>query len=338
MAYESFKLIKKLYFERTSASKEELKAARILKKEAEKLGSCACLEEFEVDAYNINNAKLKFHNPSIEVECVGVGFSSFTDSKGITGDFIYITSYQDVLVSDVKDKICLYADNIISTPIYKELARKGAKGIILCSGILYDKKEDTDNSPYMYRERNYKHGKIPAVSIKIQDAEKILRIMPKSATIILEEDEFKAKSHNVVATIEGTKYKDEIICFSAHYDSVKFSKGAYDNATGSTTIMQILEYFINHRPDRTLKFIWCGSEECGLLGSINYTNVHKEELDNYKLNINVDMTGVTIGYDYACVSAGDDFYHYLEYFAKINGFRIVNRDGIKRISSSLYSS
>ena len=42
--------------------------------------------------------------------------------------------------------------------------------------------------------------------------------------------------------------------------------------------MQLLAYFKEHAPLRTLKFIWCGSEEMGLLGSIAYCKEHKEEL------------------------------------------------------------
>ena len=71
---------------------------------------------------------------------------------------------------------------------------------------------------------------------------------------------------------------DEIITFSAHYDSVSYSKGAYDNASGSACILELLAYFNQHKPDRTLRFIWCGSEEEGLLGSRDYVEKHKKDL------------------------------------------------------------
>ena len=98
------------------------------------------------------------------------------------------------------------------------------------------------------------------------DAQKLLVSRPKEVKMNLQQDEFKLTSHNVVATIPGTTKKHEIVCFTAHYDSVPFSTGAYDNGTGSATILEALAYFSKVRPTRTLKFIWCGSEEMGLLG------------------------------------------------------------------------
>ena len=58
--YNSFDLLKKLYFVRTSGSKEELEAANILKNECLALGVNAVLEEFDVDGYEIKKADLSF--------------------------------------------------------------------------------------------------------------------------------------------------------------------------------------------------------------------------------------------------------------------------------------
>ena len=67
-----------------------------------------------------------------------------------------------------------------------------------------------------------------------------------------------AKSRNVVCKIKGQD--DEIIVFSAHYDSVPLSHGIYDNATGALTIYKLCRILCI--PDQhTLVFVWCGSEE-----------------------------------------------------------------------------
>ena len=92
MNYKSFELLNKLYFVRTSGSPEELKAAEILKAECESLGVPAIIESFKVDGCKIHQASVKFLNPDMEVECVGVGMSSSTPAEGITGEFTYITS------------------------------------------------------------------------------------------------------------------------------------------------------------------------------------------------------------------------------------------------------
>ena len=337
MSYKSFDLLEKLYFVRTGGSKEELKAAEIIQAECQKLGVPAVLESFKVDGYVVHKAYVKFINPDIEVECVGVGMSSQTPVEGLTADFAYVTSLQDSLIQDIKGKICLVHTKLVNYKLYKSLVERGAIGLILCCGDVYSEDKDIDLDPFMYRERHYKNGKIPAVCIRMRDAENILRKKPEKVHMIMLEDELQNDSHNVVATIEGTKYPNEVICFTAHYDSVSYSKGAWDNATGSTTIMQLLAYFKEHQPDRTLKFIWCGSEEMGLLGSKGYCEAHKEELKDYKLCINVDMTGVTIGFDIACCTSNDSLVSFIKYLGCEVGFAIEPRQGVYSSDSTVFA-
>ena len=337
MSYKSFDLLEKLYFVRTGGSKEELKAAEIIQAECQKLGVPAVLESFKVDGYVVHKAYVKFINPDIEVECVGVGMSSQTPVEGLTADFAYVTSLQDSLIQDIKGKICLVHTKLVNYKLYKSLVERGAIGLVLCCGDVYSEDKDIDLDPYMYRERHYKNGKIPAVCIRMRDAENILRKKPEKVHMVMLEDELQNDSHNVVATIEGAKYPNEVICFTAHYDSVSYSKGAWDNATGSTTIMQLLAYFKEHQPDRTLKFIWCGSEEMGLLGSKAYCEAHKEELKDYKLCINVDMTGVTIGFDIACCTSNDSLVSFIKYLGCEVGFAIEPRQGVYSSDSTVFA-
>ena len=226
---------------------------------------------------------------------------------------------------------------LVNPKLYKTLIEKGAIGLVLCCGSVYEKAINVDLDPYMYRERNYINGKIPAVCIRMKDAEMVLRKMPQEVKMVMVEDEFKNTSHNVIATIQGKKHPEEIIAFTAHYDSVSYSKGAYDNATGSTCIMQLLDYFKNHQPDRTVKFIWCGSEEVGLLGSKAYVEAHKEQLKDYKLNINVDMVGVTIGFDIAVCSANMSLVNYIKYLSSEVGFPIMARQGVYSSDSTPFA-
>ena len=335
--YKSFELIKKLYFVRTGGSNEELKAANIIKDECKSLGVDAELEQFLVDYSDIEKASIRFYDPDLEFECAGVGMSGSTTLEGIIGDFIYVNSLEQALISDLENKICFVNAKLCNPKLYKEIIKKKAIGLILTTGSVYDDKENVDLDPYMYRERLYENGKIPAVCSRMKDAEELLRKMPKKAHLTLIQEEMKADSFNVVATIKGTKYPDEVICYTAHYDSVSYSKGAYDNATGSATIMQMLDYYQNNKPLRTVKFIWCGSEEMGLLGSKAYVNMHKDELENYKLCINVDMTGVTIGSDIACCSAEEGLVSFIKYLGYIEGFAIKPRMGVYSSDSTPFA-
>ena len=62
--YNSFSLIKKIYYERTSGSPNELKAAKSIAQECKKFGVTAKLESFPVDAYKIKKAQLRFYDPN----------------------------------------------------------------------------------------------------------------------------------------------------------------------------------------------------------------------------------------------------------------------------------
>ena len=54
----------------------------------------------------------------------------------------------------------------------------------------------------------------------------------------------------------------------------------------------------------------------GLLGSKAYVEKHKEELEKYELNINLDMTAVVLGYDIARCTTEMGLVNYINYLGK----------------------
>lgn len=94
----------------------------------------------------------------------------------------------------------------------------------------------------------------------------------------------------------------------------------FDNATGSATILELLRYFAKNPPLRTLKFIFCGSEERGLLGSKAYIAAHEDELSKYRLCINVDMTGPLLGFDCVRVTGDVSICHAIDFMKKEIGY------------------
>jgi len=93
---------------------------------------------------------------------------------------------------------------------------------------------------------------------------------------------------------------------------VYFSTGVYDNMSGSVILMELLRYFSVHKPARTLKFNWYGSEEQGLLGSKAWVKAHQEELDKHVLMINVDVAGPILGSNSAPILATDAVTGYMD--------------------------
>ena len=336
MSYRSFKFLKKIYFVRTGGSNEELKAANLIKEEVERLGGKAELESFPVDCSDIEKVSLLIDDK--EIECAGSGYSGSTPKEGVEGDFAYISNEEDLAMHNYQGKIVLINAKRVPHKYYLKLLKDQASGIILTTGNVYKNRKDVDLDPYLNRELDYKEGLIPTVMIRMSDAEKLLEKLPKKAKLTLISKDAKRDSHDVVAEIKGNEYPNEIITFTAHYDSVSFSKGAYDNGTGSITLLQLFDYYINNKPKRTLRFIWCGSEEMGLLGSKAYVANHEEEVkEKVVLNINIDMVAVTIGADIACVTGDKEIISNIKYVSKEVGFPIHVYQGVYSSDSTPFA-
>ena len=333
--YGSFDFLPKISFERLGGTKEELKAANMIITECHKYGVEAHLEEFMVDGYTIKAVDLEVDGVNYEV--TGVGMSGSTPADGVCGKLLVIENDDQLKAYESLSNYVVMVYGRIGVKTYKTLCEKNALGFICTSGSVYDDRENSDLDKMTVRERHYTNGKVPGVCIRMMDAHKMLLNNPETVHMVLLQDEYKNASHNVVATIEGSTKKEEVVCFTAHYDSVAFSTGAYDNGTGSTTILESLCYFNEHKPSRTLKFIWCGSEEMGLLGAKSYCEQHKDELKNIKLCINVDMTGVVLGKDIACCSSEESLVSYINYLGKEVGFNIAAKQGVYSSDSTPFA-
>lgn len=332
--YNSFNFLKKLSFERIGGSSKEKEAARLIEQEINKLGLEAKIETFEVDFPIIKKATLVTSNNK-EYKVTGYGMSGNTSSLGLTKQFKYIQEGFDVDIEDIEDKIVLIHQRF-TVKLYEKLVKKNVAGIIVFSGSIYDEEDKTDLGINTLREINYSKGKIPAVTLRAIDAHNLILENPKEITLTLVEEENKATSQNVITEIKGEK-EDEIIVFTAHYDSVVYSSGAYDNGTGTIALLELINYYINNKPKRTLKFIFCGSEEKGLLGSKAYTNDHIEELEQYKLCINIDMLAVVLGVDIACCTSEQCVVNYLDFLAKEVGFALKPYQGVYSSDSTPFA-
>ena len=332
----AWKLLEDISFVRVAGTKEELKAANLLKKEAEKAGVEAVIEDFEIEGAKISEATLEVLEPEYcSYPVIGIGKTPSTPKDGLTGGFKYIENVKEANLIDIKDKIVLLQGRVMPD-MMKKIVEKGALGYIMIAGDFYEE----DSIKHELRPTNAfgKDNKLPGIKIHIDDAEKLVRSKPTKVKMVLKARNTKGTSHNVVATIPGTDLKNEVLAFSAHYDSVPYSKGSWDNGTGSVTIMELMHYFKEHQPRRTMKFIWCGSEEIGLVGSKKYCEAHKDELKDYIFNINFDMTGVTLGYEFVCCSCSEDTLHAIEYLANIEDYPLSTELGMYSSDSSSFAN
>jgi len=121
---------------------------------------------------------------------------------------------------------------------------------------------------------------IPQMTITIEDANRIIRMMKNGVTPKIAVD-IKTQYHdedlmgyNTVAEIPGTDpaLKDEIVMVGAHLDSWHSAGGATDNAAGSAVAMEAARIILASglKPRRTIRVALWSGEEQGLNGSREY--------------------------------------------------------------------
>lgn len=299
----------------------EKKAAEYLRQQVAEFGLEAALEPFDVPLGDIEEAMLLVDGVSIPCKgymCAG--------SSTVEAPFYYLRTNDAWSLRQCKGKIVLI-DGYLGYWIYQDLLENGAVGFVTYDGHVNYADRDIDAREL----RSYvSNGKIiPGVNINVKDAVSLIEKGVKSAKIVLKQKEYMGTSQNVVLDMPGEV--DEYIVFTAHYDSTPLSQGAYDNMSGSIGLLGIAEHFAKNPHRYGLRFVWCGCEERGLLGSKAYCAAHEEELSKIVLNINLDMIGCIMGKFIACATAEEKLVNYIEYFAAEMGHEI-------KVSQDVYSS
>ena len=320
-AHRAFSLLKDLAYERLSGSDAEKQAAERLLQEALSIGAKAAIEEFPVACGRVNHAKLVVTAPyHKEYEVTGYERAQSTPEGGLDAEFYYAENLEAAHLQQIRGKIVLI-NGRMRLKDYEKLQKNGAAAILTFSGSTLDKLRETDCDIRKLREpMTEAHGHAIALNLRAADAAEIVRRGATHMHIELASECYEGTSRNVCAVIEGTERPDEIISFGAHFDSVHFSTGVYDNMSGSVIIMELLRYFAAHQPARTLKFNWYGSEEQGLLGSKAWVKAHEDELDKHVLMVNVDVAAATLGRNIAPILATEAVVGYVDSLMKEAGF------------------
>jgi len=201
--------------------------------------------------------------------------------------------------------------------------RHGAGGLMIVTDGDITKKYDTDHFTALESKFNWTH--IPYMYISREVFEKHLgQSGYTSVDDIRKEIETKRKpvgfplnswsvqsqlgikgepktGENVLAYIEGSDLKNEIVVITAHYDHLGVHDGetyygADDDGSGTATIMEIAEAFMEakkngHGPRRSILVMPVSGEEKGLLGSEYYSEHPVFPLKQTVADLNIDMIG-----------------------------------------------
>lgn len=125
----------------------------------------------------------------------------------------------------------------------------------------------------------------------------------RSDSVSVPEEEHIAR--NVIGVVRGTGQPDEYIIIGAHYDhlgmgefgslytrdDLQIHNGADDNASGTSGLLELAQYFAQHRPQKSIVFMAFSGEEMGLLGSQHFVDHPTIPLQNVQAMINMDMIG-----------------------------------------------
>ena len=325
-AKEIMEIFRETAYVRMGGSPEERKTAEYICGKLAEKGLQAQIQPFPVAMADIQEAQLLADGVSIPCKgylCAG--------NAEVEAPFYYLRNLDPYALSQCKGKIVMI-DGYLRYWTYQDLLKYGAVGFITYDGNANYADRDIDQREL--RSFVSQGNIIPGVNINAKDAIALVEKDVKTVKIILKQEEYTADSHNVLLTLPGEV--DEYIAFTAHYDTTSLSQGAYDNMSGSVGLLSMAEYFADHPHRYGLRFLWCGSEERGLLGSKAYC-AQEENIPNCVLNINLDMIGCTMGKFIVVATTEEKTCHYIGYLASELGFSIDVSQGVYSSDSTPFA-
>lgn len=159
--------------------------------------------------------------------------------------------------------------------------------------ILYDTQRDA------HEARLIDQARIAVISVSAQIGGRLLRESLAGETpavrIEVPERSHSGPDYNVIADSPYGNPRSTVVV-EGHLDSI-YGAGMLDNASGSTTILDIALALAKTPTRNHLRFIWFGGEEIGLEGSRYYTkNLPLRQLRRIAFDVDADVTA-TPNYD-----------------------------------------
>jgi Zn-dependent M28 family amino/carboxypeptidase len=104
----------------------------------------------------------------------------------------------------------------------------------------------------------------------------------------------KKEGVNIIGYVKGTRFPNQYIVLSAHYDHLgkkgsRVYNGADDNASGTAAVLAFSEAIAKMPLKHSIIFLFTDGEEVNLLGAKAFIEQQKQLLPKIMLNINIDM-------------------------------------------------
>jgi hypothetical protein len=244
--------------------------------------------------------------------------------------FLGLASEENMKKVDVKGKLVgLWAIGARSQTVIEDIMKAGAAGIVIVTmegqanfDRIANRYKSLSGSGRLGFEEPTKQEPVFLVSsdkmaalfdTPVETLKEAAKNNPESikaqkASYLVKKQNKVVPTENVMAYLEGTDKKEEVLVISSHYDHVginskgEINNGADDDGSGTVSVMEIAEAFVvaakeGKKPRRSVLFLNVTGEEKGLLGSEYYSNNPVFPLANTVNNINIDMVG-RIDYEY----------------------------------------
>lgn len=116
---------------------------------------------------------------------------------------------------------------------------------------------------------------------------------PAAVRVQVEMDQGLRPIYDIVASIKGTETPERSILFGTHHDAWTF--GGVDPGTGTTALLEVAKGLgqlakTGWKPSRTISFAFWDAEEFGLVGSTEYAEALRAQLqEQLIMYVNIDM-------------------------------------------------
>ncbi|WOI53216.1 M28 family peptidase [Parvularcula sp. LCG005] len=236
-----------------------------------------------------------------------LGNSVATPEGGVTGEIVRFETMNDLAAAPMDDslkgKIVFVDEDMVRTQdgssygvavakrsgAANEAAKRGA-----VAAIIKSVGTDTFRRPHTGTMRYIDGGtKVPTAALAWPDAEQLTRALaygPVTVRLdisVLTKD--SVESGNVIAEIPGKT--DELVVIGGHLDSWDLGTGAVDDGAGIGIVTGAGKVILDlkKKPERTIRIVYFGAEEVGLLGAFAYAKAHATELDKHVVGAESDF-------------------------------------------------
>jgi len=282
-ALEHIRYLSEVIGPRTAGSAQEKAAANYIAGVFKGYGYEVAIQEFPISARTTGQLDLIAPiNKSVAVSVAG----AVTPAEGVTGKLVYcgLGGSMADFPAEVSGNIAFIERGTYTFAVKAQNAvAAGAAAVVIYNNAAgtFTPNLSTYTSP------------VAVLGILQADGVAIKSLLDEGEVTAFIKTERVNKSQNVIATRKpANKNKDagEIVHVTAHYDSVAFAPGANDNASGTAAIMEFARILKAYPIDKEIRFIACGAEEIGLVGSNYYVrNLSADEITRSIANFNLDM-------------------------------------------------